>query len=185
MQRLNRVARCAIGVDGPIQELRQRDYRGKRVALVLTDERGRSIKTKLDIGVHANTAITQVDFPFKVVGDGNAAVLLVNPNEQIFAEKLKTLLRLGIISTRYKDVYDLFYLSTRVDQSVLKQYLRICIYEDEGMMENDIGDVESRLTRVFSSRQFIRRMSNPNYAWLDVSAETVAATLLKFIHDLM
>ena len=32
---------------------------------------------------------------------------VVNSKEQIFVEKLKSLLKLGVVSTRYKDVYDL------------------------------------------------------------------------------
>ena len=110
VQRLNRVAECEIRIDGDIQELRQSEYRGKRVNLVLTDEAGHSIKTKVDIGVHCNKSIEQVDFRFKVISDNAGVVLLVNPKEQIFIEKLKSLLRLGVVSTRYKDVYDLFYL---------------------------------------------------------------------------
>ena len=93
--------------------MQQKEYKGKRVVLSLTDETGRSIRTKVDIGVHSNKSIQQEDFQFKVITDSNGVVLLVNPKEQIFVEKLKSLLRLGLISTRYKDVYDLFYLALR------------------------------------------------------------------------
>ena len=76
VQRLNRVAGCEIRIDGDIQELRQSEYRGKRVNLVLTDEAGHSIKTKVDIGVHGNKSIEQVDFRFKVISDNAGVVLL-------------------------------------------------------------------------------------------------------------
>ena len=76
VQRLNRVAECEIRIDGDIQELRQSEYRGKRVNLVLTDEAGHSIKTKVDIGVHGNKSIEQVDFRFKVISDNAGVVLL-------------------------------------------------------------------------------------------------------------
>ena len=69
-----------------------------------------------------------MDFRFKVISDDAGVVLLVNPKEQIFVEKLKGLLRLGAISTRYKDVYDLFYLCSRIDKNMLGEYLRMCIF---------------------------------------------------------
>ena len=184
VQRLNRVAGCEIRIDGEIQELRQNEYRGKRVNLVLTDDAGRSIKTKVDIGVHGNKSIEQVDFRFKVISDDAGVVLLVNPKEQIFVEKLKSLLRLGVVSTRYKDVYDLFYLCRRVDVRVLEDYLRMYIFEDGAMLENDVRDIERRLGRIFSSKTFLKRMANPDYAWLDEPVETVVGTLLEFFKGL-
>ena len=184
VQRLNRVAGCEIRIDGEIQELRQNEYRGKRVNLVLTDDAGRLVKTKVDIGVHGNKSIEQVDFRFKVISDDAGVVLLVNPKEQIFVEKLKSLLRLGVVSTRYKDVYDLFYLCRRVDVRVLEDYLRMYIFEDGAMLENDVRDIERRLGRIFSSKTFLKRMANPDYAWLEEPVETVAGTLLEFFKGL-
>ena len=184
VQRLNRVAECEIRIDGDIQELRQSEYRGKRVNIVLTDEAGHSIKTKVDIGVHGNKSIEQVDFRFKVISDNAGVVLLVNPKEQIFIEKLKSLLRLGVVSTRYKDVYDLFYLCSRVDTNILGEYLHMCIFKDEAMLENDVRDIERRLGRIFSSKTFLKRMANPDYAWLDEPVETVVGTLLEFFKGL-
>ena len=184
VQRLNRVAGCEIRIDGDIQELRQSEYRGKRVNLVLTDDAGRSIKSKVDIGVHGNKSIEQVDFRFKVISDDAGVVLLVNPKEQIFVEKLKSLLRLGVVSTRYKDVYDLFYLCSRVDINMLGDYLRMYIFEDGAMLENDVRDIERRLGRIFSSKTFLKRMANPDYAWLDEPVETVVGTLLEFFKGL-
>ena len=87
VQRLDRAAECDIRISGPIAELRQKEYKGKRITLALTDETGRSIQTKVDIGVHGNKAIQQEDFRFKVVTDDSGVTLLVNPKEQIFVEK--------------------------------------------------------------------------------------------------
>lgn len=182
--RLNRSAGCEINIDGAVQELRQSEYKGKRVNLVLTDDAGHSIKTKVDIGAHGNKAIEQVDFRFKVITDDGGVVLLVNPNEQIFVEKLKSLLRLGVVSTRYKDVYDLFYLCSRVDIDVLRECLRMCIFEDDGMIENDARAIERRLGRIFASKTFLKRMANPDYAWLDEPVESVINALMGFFKAL-
>ena len=155
-----------------------------RANLVLSDDAGRSIRTKVDIGVHGNKLIEQVDFRFKVVSDDVGVVLLVNSKEQIFVEKLKSLLKLGVVSTRYKDVYDLYYLCSRVDAKVLGDYLRICIFEDVGMLENDVLDIERRLGRIFSSKTFLKRLANPDYAWIDEPVEKVIKTLLEFFRGI-
>ena len=128
-------------------------------------------------------AIEDAGFHDKVTIKGGV-VLLVNPKEQIFIEKLKSLLRLGVVSTRYKDVYDLFYLCSRVDTNILGEYLHMCIFEDEAMLENDVRDIERRLGRIFSSKTFLKRMANPDYAWLDEPVETVVGTLLEFFKGL-
>lgn len=182
VQRLNRVAGCEIQILGEVQELRQQEYRGKRLNLVLTDDFGYSIKTKVDIGVHTNKSIEQEDFRFKIITDNGGVVLLVNTKEQIFVEKLKSLLRFGVVSTRYKDVYDLFYLSSRLDVKVLGEYLRIYIFDDGGMLENNVRDIERRLARIFSSKTFLKRMANPDYAWIDESIEAVVGTLIGFFN---
>lgn len=181
---LNRAAQCDIRLDGEIQELKQREYKGKRIGLVLTDEAGYSIKTKIDIGVHSNKSVEQVNFQFKIITENDNVVLLVNPKEQIFAEKLKSLLRLGIVSTRYKDVYDLFYLCQKIDIAVLREYLRIYIFNDKEMVEKNSHDIEVRLSSILSNKIFRKRMANPDYAWLDEPVESIISTLLNFVQML-
>ena len=104
--RLNRSAPCAIRMRGAIETLHQQEYKGKRIHLVLSDDNHDEMETKMDIGVHAREDVGQEDFSFDLAFDNGQAMLLVNSNEQIFAEKLKSLLRFGSASTRYKDVFD-------------------------------------------------------------------------------
>lgn len=53
------------------------------------------------------------------IEDDVGASLLINSKEQIFTEKLKSLLRFGPLSTRYKDIFDLCYLSDHVKSDKL------------------------------------------------------------------
>ncbi len=45
--------------------------------------------------------------------------MLINSDEQILAEKLRSLLKFGPFSTRYKDVYDMYYLKDFVNREKL------------------------------------------------------------------
>lgn len=95
-----------IQIKNKIQELSHQDYNGKRVYIELTDDFDYIIASKLDIGVHKNFDIEQEEYCFDLDIIKESATLLINSKEQIFTEKLKSLLRFGYTSTRYKDVFD-------------------------------------------------------------------------------
>lgn len=96
---------------GEIEELKQQDYHGKRIYIKITDSKGFSIENKLDFGVHTHFNIDQEEFCFDIAYDDEGASLLINSNEQMFVEKLRSLLRFGALSSRYKDIFDMYFLS--------------------------------------------------------------------------
>ena len=105
IRRLNCLEGIKIERNGDITDLRHQNYQGKRVYLDITDSVG--VSTKLDIGVHVHRQMAQKPMRFALVLDEGPATLHANTREQMFAEKLKSLLRLGARSTRQKDVFDL------------------------------------------------------------------------------
>ena len=185
VSKLNLAAPCKIRIKGKIETLRQQEYKGKRIYLTLTDETGLSIATKIDIGVHTHAEVEQTNLRFDIVTDDNSVVLLTNPTEQILVEKLKSLLRLGGASTRFKDVFDMYYLLNRVRKSVVKRLLKMYVLDDESMREKDVSDVVKRLTRVFGDRKFIRNLSQPTNTWLDVAPEDATAGIIEFVSSIM
>lgn len=184
VSRINRAAPCKIGIRGKIVELKQQEYKGKRIYLVLADEAKREIETKIDIGVHTREDVRQGDFGFRSVTDGETIMLLVNSKEQIFVEKLKSLLRFGSASTRFKDVYDMCYLSSRVDKNVLRDYVRLYVLLDQKMRERDVEGVCRRLRRVFADKDYMSALADPTYAWMDVKPEIAAQTIVDCIASL-
>lgn len=169
---------------GEIETLRQQEYKGKRVRLSLTDETGFSIETKLDIGVHTLADVAQSDLLFKIVTENEEVALLTNPPEQIFVEKLKSLLRLGSASTRFKDIYDMSYLSNRLNREVLKSYLKVYVYDDIMMREKVLLDIVNRLQRIFGNKSFMRALSQPANAWFDTPVDKAVSDLLSFVSSL-
>ena len=181
---LNRVAPCGIRISGKIETLRQQEYKGKRIRLALKDETGFFIETKIDFGVHTRMDIAQTSRTFKVVTGESEVSLLVNPNEQIFVEKLKSLLRFGSASTRFKDVFDMYYLSTRLSRDVVRRYLQVYIFDDARMREDSILDIVVRIRRIFDNKAFKRNVSRPANAWIDVPVEEAMAALVAFVSSL-
>jgi predicted nucleotidyltransferase component of viral defense system len=184
VSKLNRVAPCRLRMVGKIETLHQQEYKGKRVHLSLTDEMDFSVQTKVDIGVHTRADVAQSDLSFRVVTDNEAVELLANPPEQIFVEKLKSLLWFGSASTRFKDIYDMCYLLGMLNRDLLNTYLKLYIYDDALMRENVLSDIEKRLHRVFGDKSFIRALSNPTNAWLDVPTDKATSELLSFLSSL-
>lgn len=181
---LRRVAPCRIRISGRIETLRQQEYKGKRVHLTLVDETGFSIETKMDIGVHTREDVGQSDLSFRVVTDDKAIPLLANPSEQIFVEKLKSLLRFGSASTRFKDIFDMYYLSRHVRLTVVRRLLKAYIFDDSKMREGTVSDIVGRLLRVFGNKTFMRNLSRPTNAWLDVMPEKATSGIVAFISSL-
>lgn len=172
-----------IEIKGVIKKLNHQDYDGKRVNIILQDKNGNKLKTKLDIGVHKQFNIEQDDYCFDLSIINKNVNLLVNSKEQIILEKIKSLLRLGFRSTRYKDLFDIYYLinNTQVDYKKLKEYFNIIIFEDEKMREKNYIDVINRLKMIFNSNTYINNLKDPKNNWLEISVQEVINCILNFI----
>lgn len=51
--------------------------------------------------------IEKEEYCFDIAYDDEGASLLINSNEQMLSEKLRSLLNFGAFSTRFKDIYEL------------------------------------------------------------------------------
>lgn len=171
----------AIERSGDIADLRHQNYQGKRVYLDITDSAGVVVSTKLDIGVHVHGQMEQRPMRFALVLDESPATLQANTREQMFAEKLKSLLRLGARSTRQKDVFDLCYLADVVDRDTLRRFIAMLVFDDEGMREDDFASIRSRLHKIFGSPVFMQRLSGAGANWMNEQPRKVVAKILAFL----
>ena len=154
---------CLDGVKitriGRIEELKQQDYSGKQVFVLIEDNFGNQIRSKIDLGVHNRFEIEQEEYCFDIMYDEEGASLLINSDEQMLAEKLRSLLKFGPFSTRYKDVYDIYYLKDVIDKEKLLRALDSYIFLDKTMRENSVEDIRKRLMFVFSNKAYIEAVA--------------------------
>lgn len=143
-----------------------------------------AIKSKIDLGVHAKLDITQEEFCFDVGLDDEGVSLLINSKEQMLTEKLRSILKFGVFSTRYKDVYDIYFLSSLVDKSKLSDCFKQLIYEDGGMRENNITDIIVRVTKTFKDRTYLSRLKTSQKNWLDEDLDTVLNGIIDFLQNI-
>lgn len=173
-------------INDEIMELKQQDYKGKRLELKLIDNYDNSIVIKLDLGVHKNVNITQEELVFSLDVLNESVVLLVNSKEQIFVEKLKSLLVFGRASTRYKDILDFYFLINETNLDKGKTYLLIndYIFLNESLEYYNINDIYSELKGILSSNRFIRNFDNIKNNWLELPIDEVVNSILNFIASL-
>ena len=163
----------------------QQEYRGKRVYVILEDDTGHSFKSKIDLGVHKNIQVAQDEYCFDVCLDDEGASLLINSKEQIFAEKLRSLLRFGPLSTRYKDIFDLCYLIEYVDRERLQNCLKTYILDDEKMRENDMDAIRRRISRTFGNRTYRSNVEGSEKAnWLRIKTAVAFDRIESFLKTL-
>ncbi len=172
-----------IEIIDSIQELHHQDYHGKRVKLKINDGKD-SIKFKLDIGVHTLLAINQDSMCFNFEHSKNLT-LLVNPPEQIFAEKLFALAKLGPASERFKDLDDMFYLTNNIslDLGVVRQCLSILTRNNPYGLKDTIDVIDNAMDCLNSS--FFENSYNKNKgSWLGIEFSSIKHRILSFINKL-
>lgn len=174
-----------ISIIGNIKKLHHQDYDGKRVNIELSDSFKNIINTKLDIGVHKQFDIEQDDYCFSFDIINKSANLLINSKEQILTEKLKSLLKLGFRSTRYKDLFDFYYLINiaGVDRKKLENCFNVLIFNDINMKENNVNDVVIRLNEILSSERYFNMSNDPKANWLNIPVNEVINNVIQYFNS--
>ncbi|MBQ6509746.1 MAG: nucleotidyl transferase AbiEii/AbiGii toxin family protein [Flexilinea sp.] len=184
IQKLDCLEDIHIRQTGVITALKQQDYHGKRVFVVISDETGDSVESKIDLGVHKNLSIEQEEYCFDIACFDDGANLLINSKEQMFTEKLRSLLKFGPNSTRFKDIFDMCYLSDMMDRDKLMTCLDTFIFSDSGMRENNMQDICRRVKNTFSSGRYRSRLSSSRKNWLSMEIPSVLEKLTAFLESL-
>lgn len=174
-----------IIVNKKIKPLNHQNYHGKRVNIALKDLFGNQIETKIDVGVHNNLDIEQEEYMFNFEVFNNSMTLLINTKEQIFVEKLLSMLKHGIRTTRYKDIYDFYYLITEgnMDKVWLIKLINIyCINSD--LKINTTSEIANELSKIFKNANFLKNVQNSRYNWLGEEINNVLDTIIDFVKQL-
>lgn len=175
-----------IEIVGTIEKLHHQDYNGKRVYIKISDVDNYVIDTKLDIGVHKLFELEQDDYYFNLDAMEDGVSLLINSPEQIFTEKLKLLLKLGVRSTRYKDLFDFYYLINfdKLDNKKVLKSFQVIIFDDDNMLEKTLENIYSRLKSIFKSNVYKRNLTDPKNNWLDIPINDAIEKVLNYIEEL-
>ena len=185
VKRLNCIDGIQIYMDDEITELKHQDYHGKSIEVKIVDEYGNSVKSKIDIGVHKHMEIDQDEYCFDVCMDDDGATLLKNTVEQSFVEKLRSLLKFGANSRRYRDIYDMSYLKNVASDGKMADMIRILIFDDAEMYENTMDDIVKRLSNTFKDEQYLSRVSGSRQRWIDNDIHEITKGLISYLENIV
>lgn len=184
IEKLNCIDGIYLRMSAPIEELRHQDYKGKRIHIEISDDAGNVLSLKMDIGVHKDLDIEQEEYCFDVCFQEDSVSVLINSREQMIAEKLKSLMRFGTRSTRYKDVFDICYLSDVVDIEKLRFCIQKYIYADATIDVNDATEIRKRAKSIFNNSTYKKRVERSQKNWLDLPVDEVLKKDLEFLYKI-
>ena len=139
----------------------------------------------MDLGVHNDLSVEQDEYAFDVGFQEDAVSLLINSSAQMITEKLKSMVRFGVRNTRYKDVYDICYLSTRVKMDQLKDCIQKYIFDDATLRNvSDMKAVANRIERMFTDSNYLRELHKSNKNWLNISDDEALERDFSFIKSI-
>ena len=142
--------------------------------------------TKLDIGVHKDMDIKQDELCFDLGLNTLNVTLLANSKEQICVEKIKSLLKFGITSTRYKDVFDIYYLinTNNFDKIRFINYLDKFVFKDSLIGENNLLEIKNSLSNILSNSRFKLMLNMAKNNWTELPVENVITIIIEFLTSL-
>ena len=176
---LNENSEYNIKIADEIEELKHEDYKGKRVYVNIEDNEGNIVNSKIDIGVHVYSEMELEECIFDINLEEEGISLFANSKEQVIVEKLKSLLRFGTNSTRYKDIFDIEYLLNNVDNNKLEKYKNILIYK--ATKYTNPSSVLERLKSIFDNKKFVNNLKKSDKNWTGEDINIVFENILSKI----
>lgn len=173
---LNDNSEYKISKADDIEELKHEDYKGKRVYVNIEDDYGNITNSKIDIGVHVYNEMDLENCIFDINLQDEGISLLANSKEQVVVEKLKSLLKFGPYSTRYKDIFDIEYLLDKIDYEKFEKYMKLLVYDKTKYSSR--SNVHERLSSIFNNSDFLRSLSVSDKNWTKRTIDEVAEHIL-------
>lgn len=109
--------------------------------------------------------------------------LLLIQKKQIICEKLKSLLRFGIRTTRYKDIFDIYYLinNTDINKDELLNIIDTLILKNSTMKENNVGDIIKNINFTLNNNIFKRSLRDARNNWPAIPVEEVINNVIDYL----
>lgn len=112
--------------------------------------------------------------------------MFANSKEQICVEKIKSLLKFGITSTRYKDVFDIYYLinTDNFNKTRFINYLDKVVFKNSLVDENNLFEIKNSLDNILSNNRFKSILNMAKNNWTELPVENVITSIIEFLTSL-
>lgn len=168
-----------------VKELKHQAYRGKRLTLVFQDTSGDTLSLVLDIGVHNCLGINQNKLMIIVEPTKEKLRVLVNPPEQIVAEKTVDIVKKGIISDRMKDIFDIYFILNEglINKDKLVKTFKLII-EKKNLEPDNVEDYLERFVSVLITKDIKDKLKRSDN-WLDQEIDVIVDYISAFFSSLL
>ena len=78
----------------------------------------------------------------------------------------------------------MYYLIDKMDRDVFRRFVALLVFEDKNMRERDFGDVCKRVSRIFGTATYMRRLSARTTNWLQIDPKQATSAILDFLKSL-
>lgn len=169
---------CSLSLIEEPKQLNQDDYKGVRLFVSLFDEDS-SITTKLDIGIHTLFTIEQNCVAFSFGVNENGVVVNINPYEQILSEKLYSLAKHQELTTRYKDIFDIYYLVKNKPLNII--VIRDCLTLLSSKKRWTIEHIVQTVVLTLSNSSFVEKIKTSKANWVNEDVNEVIDTIIDYL----
>ncbi len=152
----------------PIKE--DDDYGGLKYNLLAIFD---NLRVNLSIDIATGDLITprEIEYDYKMMFDDKKLKIMTYNIESIIAEKFQTVISRGILNSRMKDYYDLYYLITYKEFS--KENLKNAIIKTFNKRDTDINTIDKVIDEIEKS-EFVKDL------WINYSEKHQYAKNLEF-----
>lgn len=166
-------------VENQIRKLNHEDYEGKRVLLEFSDSSKSTLRLKLDIGIHTQFKVHQNAILFNLITSDKGIELLANPIEQMIVEKTSSFVKFGVLSTRMKDLYDIYYLITNHPYSFEDVVKIVEMYYIESGPYSSLSEYSLKMLGILETSEFITNLVRSEN-WTQRNIDEIIFTLNQF-----
>lgn len=169
-----------------ITDLKHQDYKGKRLPITIKDSFNNVINAKIDVGVHTEYDIKQDELCFNTYIDDNVVTLFANSKEQIFVEKLIPIIKFGLLSTRYKDCYDLYWLiiNGQLNNEEIVKLFKQKIFLKRFNNITNINELIKIVEKNLNDKEYLQKLRDRKNNWLEIDNESLKKVILEYLNTL-
>ena len=163
-----------------IEELRHKNYRGRRVFLAFNDNVDK-YNLAIDIGVYKSLVLKNKSFKYSMAFGGTSKIQ-VNPIERMIFEKLSTFAIYGTDNSRDKDYFDAYYLITTFEYSIraiAKMMKKELVINKNYYSSAKEAIIAIKKTFLDVNYRLFLKKSTRN--WLKEDFESINETMLEFL----
>ena len=144
------------------------------------------LRANLQIDVATGDIITPraIEYKYKCLFDDKYLDLITYNLETVFAEKFNSVISIGVLNSRMKDYYDIYYLLTSKSNEIDKKILKQAIINTFDHQKTDIHSIKERFEQIRENAKIDeqwRNYSKKHHYTINISKDDLMNEIEKIV----